>query len=211
MSTTIYTNYRNIWSSQYGPIPKDTDGRSYEIHHIDGDHSNNHIDNLACLSIAEHYQVHYDQGDYGAAYIISRRMSLSPEEVSAIASKAGKICATKLLAEGRHNFQTLDRSSYNYYYQTEEGKVVRKALNDKMIAEGTNSFYDPEACSQRTKKRIKEGTHNLVGGVTVRDRDGTVVQIPKADYDNRTDDRYAHINSTVGRERKALLLGDSVV
>ena len=204
MSTAIYKNYRKIWSDHNGPIPKDENGLTYEIHHIDGDRTNNHIDNLACLSIAEHYQAHYDQGEFGSAYIISRRMTMTPEEVSAIARKAGKICADKLLANGTHNFQTMDRSGHNYYYRTEEGKVARKALNDKMIEEGTNSFYDSEACRQRVNKRIAEGKHNLVGGVTVRDRDGTVVQIPKADYDNRTDDRYVHIASTEAKKRKAL-------
>ena len=40
------TNYRKIYEQHYGPIPKDTDGRSYEIHHIDGNHNNNDINNL---------------------------------------------------------------------------------------------------------------------------------------------------------------------
>ena len=32
-------NYRKIWVERHGPIPLDENGRTYEIHHIDGDHS----------------------------------------------------------------------------------------------------------------------------------------------------------------------------
>lgn len=55
--------YRKIWESYYGPIPTDSNGRSYEIHHIDGNRNNNDISNLKCLSIKEHYNVHYQQQD----------------------------------------------------------------------------------------------------------------------------------------------------
>ena len=44
-------NYRKLYESVHGKIPKDDLGRSYEIHHIDGDHSNNLIENLLCVSI----------------------------------------------------------------------------------------------------------------------------------------------------------------
>jgi hypothetical protein len=30
------SNYRKIWENYYGLIPIDEKGRSYEIHHIDG-------------------------------------------------------------------------------------------------------------------------------------------------------------------------------
>jgi hypothetical protein len=31
-------NYRKIYENHNGIIPKDSDGRTYEIHHIDGNH-----------------------------------------------------------------------------------------------------------------------------------------------------------------------------
>jgi hypothetical protein len=55
--------YRRIYEQVYGPIPVDADGRSFEIHHIDGNRSNNDISNLVALSIQEHYDVHWQQGD----------------------------------------------------------------------------------------------------------------------------------------------------
>jgi hypothetical protein len=51
-------NYRKIYEQHFGPIPKDNHGRSYQIHHIDGDKNNNNIENLLCLSIEAHYQLH---------------------------------------------------------------------------------------------------------------------------------------------------------
>lgn len=95
-------NYRKIWAEHNGPIPKDENGRSYEIHHIDGNHSNNHIDNLKLVTIEEHYQIHFNQGDYSAASMIAKRMSetLSSKELSNIA----RLSVMKQIQEGKHNF-----------------------------------------------------------------------------------------------------------
>jgi hypothetical protein len=83
--------YRRIYERQYGPIPLDEDGRSFEIHHIDGDRTNNDPSNLVAMSIREHYDVHYRQGDYGACYRMAIRMSKTPEEISDLAKKTERI------------------------------------------------------------------------------------------------------------------------
>ena len=70
------TRHRTIYEANFGPIPKDETDRSYEIHHIDGDKNNNSIDNLKCVSIQEHYDIHYRQGDWGACLIMSSRMDI---------------------------------------------------------------------------------------------------------------------------------------
>ena len=56
-------HYRKIYQNHVGPIPKDETGRTYEIHHIDGDRENNDPNNLLCVSIKEHYDIHETQGD----------------------------------------------------------------------------------------------------------------------------------------------------
>lgn len=78
--------YRKIWESHNGPIPFDEDGRSYEIHHKDGNHTNNDINNLMCISIKEHYDIHFRQGDYAACHLIAKRMAKTPAELSKIIS-----------------------------------------------------------------------------------------------------------------------------
>lgn len=75
-------SHRKIYEEHYNmKIPKFMD-----IHHIDGDHSNNDISNLKMVTIREHYDIHFSQGDYGAAYMVSLRLQLSEEERSKIAS-----------------------------------------------------------------------------------------------------------------------------
>jgi hypothetical protein len=77
-------NYRKLWIEHYGAIPKDIDGRTHEIHHKDGNHSNNSLDNLICVTIKEHYDIHYAQGDYGACVLIARRLEMPSDYLSNI-------------------------------------------------------------------------------------------------------------------------------
>ena len=54
-------NYRKIWVTHYGKIPKDEQGRTFDIHHIDGNRKNNDINNLICVSMEDHYKIHLEQ------------------------------------------------------------------------------------------------------------------------------------------------------
>ena len=77
-------HYRDIWKKYNGDIPKDIEGRPYEIHHKDGNRLNNSIENLLCVSIQEHLNIHLSQGDYAAAGLISKRMNLPVNFMSEI-------------------------------------------------------------------------------------------------------------------------------
>lgn len=83
--------YRKIWENAFGPIPKDENGRPYEIHHIDGDRTNNSLSNLQCLSIKDHYEIHKKQGDWAAAWIIKQRLKLNLEELESLRKEYSKI------------------------------------------------------------------------------------------------------------------------
>ena len=120
---SIYTNnvyHRKLWESVYGQIPKDAEGRSYEIHHIDGNHKNNDITNLLCVSIKEHYAIHKAQGDIKACLIMSKRMRLSPEEKSRLA---------KIANTGENN------PSYGSFW-INNGSENKKVRNEKDIPAG---------------------------------------------------------------------------
>jgi hypothetical protein len=93
-------NYRKIWEKANGEIPVDELGRKYEIHHIDGNRNNNELSNLVCISIQEHYQLHLQKGDYGAAFRIAQRMGIDPQIKSELASAANK----QRLKKGDHPF-----------------------------------------------------------------------------------------------------------
>lgn len=76
--------YTKIWKENFGDIPIDENGRIYEIHHIDNNRNNNNIENLLCLSIKEHYDIHYINGDYGACVLIAKRIGLPINHISNI-------------------------------------------------------------------------------------------------------------------------------
>jgi hypothetical protein len=133
-------DYRKIYEEHFGPIPYDADGRRYEIHHRDGNDENNDPSNLVALTIQEHYDLHYDQGDYFECYMImNQRMSKSPEELSRLAT----LNNLKRVANGTNPLVggALQRISSKKYWE-------------KM---GENH---PVVVSNR--QRINDGTHHLL-------------------------------------------------
>ena len=115
-------HYRKIWMKHHGKtIPE-----NYEIHHIDGDRTNDSIDNLVCLHIDEHLEVHREQGDWGAVAAIEMRRG-NREGIRAAASKFQK----GQLEKGTHNFQTMSKER-----RTE---VSKKTMQDR-IASGSGAF-----------------------------------------------------------------------
>lgn len=92
--------HRLIYQKHFGDIPKDENGISYDIHHIDGNRKNNDISNLRAVSLQEHYDIHYNQGDWMACQRIMKRMSNDPKTKSELLSKAN----SDRLINGTHNF-----------------------------------------------------------------------------------------------------------
>lgn len=97
---TLYGEHIRCWKKVFGEIPKDANGRSYEIHHIDGNPNNNDISNLQCVTIDEHYKIHLERGEFGAAFLIAGRMSKRPEDIAEIARKG----TLERIRNGTHNF-----------------------------------------------------------------------------------------------------------
>ena len=75
---------RKVWIEAHGPIPRDADGHSYEVHHADGNPNNNHIDNLQLLTIREHLEEHIRLEDWGAVALISKRLGMGSSYASDI-------------------------------------------------------------------------------------------------------------------------------
>jgi hypothetical protein len=66
-----------------------------DIHHINGNHKNNNIDNLQAVSLLEHYNIHKQQNDYYACFMISQRMKIKPDDWKQMAIKNGRKSAIK--------------------------------------------------------------------------------------------------------------------
>lgn len=101
--------HQRIWTEHHGPIPREPCGRSYEIHHKDGNHKNNDVTNLQCVTITEHFEIHLRQGDTQAAAAILRRLKRAGQDVSDISRLAGYIARdTK---SGIHGLSAEQRSA----------------------------------------------------------------------------------------------------
>jgi hypothetical protein len=138
--------YRKIYQDHYGTIPVDEDGRTFEIHHIDGDDSNNDPTNLVALSIKDHYDLHYKQGDWMACWAMSERMKITPEERSDL----GRKNAMKQVESGTNLFVNMT---------FEERSELGKRVNAERLANGTHNFQGPDT----NKKRVDAGTHHFQG------------------------------------------------
>lgn len=159
-------SYRKIYKQYYGEIPVDADGRSFEIHHIDGDHSNNNPLNLKAVSIQEHYDIHYGQGDWYACLLISGALNISPKEKSELS----RLAALEAVKNGTHNFlggeiqkKTQQRlvEAGEHHWQDSEKASQR---NLKRIAEGTHTFLDKDWAREKELVKVKNGTHPFLGG-----------------------------------------------
>lgn len=157
-SMTIYKKrtpskvYRRIYTQHHGEIPIDEDGKSYDIHHIDGDHTNNNPSNLVALSMKDHYELHKNQGDFGAARLIAIKMKLSKEEIASVSRDSAKKDNARRLAEGSHHFLGGDIQG-----QTSRERVKDGSHNFLKRADGTSLSQEVQ------NKKVKEGTHHFLG------------------------------------------------
>lgn len=173
-------NYRKIWIEANGPIPKDENGRTYEIHHKDGNRKNNDLDNLMCLSIQEHYDIHLAQKDYQACHAIKLRMKYSANEISELASKAAKSreIQTFNIPEVRaKNILAIKAKIENGTFHLLSGDIQR-ASNKKRVSLGIHNFQSVENIAkvkERNSKAIREGTHSFCGGLMQSETQSTLV------------------------------------
>jgi hypothetical protein len=144
------TSYRKIWEQHNGPIPYDEDGRRYEIHHIDGNRSNNKITNLQLVTIQEHYNIHYSQSDWAACQSILTRMKLSPSEHSKRQSDLAKL----RILDGTHHF-------------TDPEFIIKNSARGRQRTKHLNSMWGKThrdetkiAMSKSHRQAVESGTHH---------------------------------------------------
>jgi len=146
-------NYRKIWKDANGPIPIDEQGRSYDIHHIDGNRKNNLLENLMCVSIEEHYKIHLEQGDWGACHAIELRMGTEVISSGWTHSQKTKDKISKTLT-GRKNGPR-PQEVKDKIAKTSEGRVVTEEQKKKISQTLKGRKHSKEAI-----KKITEASKN---------------------------------------------------
>jgi HNH endonuclease len=161
-------NYRKIYLENHGSIPVDRQGRTYDIHHIDGDYTNNHPNNLMAVSLKEHYEIHKQQNDWKACSALAMRIKadLTPKEISELSKKSNQ----QRISDGTHNFLDGEKNKQIQLNRIkngthpfldinkkrkEEGDIKTSLRQKQKIANGTHPFVDKEFY----KKLIAEGKH----------------------------------------------------
>lgn len=158
-------NYRRIWEKHNGYIPTDSQGRKFEIHHVDGNRKNNDLSNLQCISIEEHYQIHLKQEDWAAAFRIAQRMKIDPEIKSDLMSKSNK----KRLEKGDHPF--LD----------DKLRAKIKQATMKKLANKEHPFQNPETQQKAAKAKQERYTHEDLSAHTKKGWDNWKKNNPGVD------------------------------
>jgi hypothetical protein len=134
------TKYKKIFIHHHGRLPIEPSGRVYEVHHVDGNHKNNHPLNLKAVTLQEHYDIHYQQGDFRACTLIGLRLNLTTTAISDLARKN----ANKNIKNGTHNF--LGKLN-PVYKQLKNG--THSSQNEKLT----------EELRHRNSEMFKNGTH----------------------------------------------------
>lgn len=148
--------YRKIYEQNYGKIPIDSQGRTFDIHHIDNNHRNNDPINLKAVTLEEHYDIHLSQGDYGACYLISIKMKMSPQKISELASKYQK----ERMVNGTHHWIG-DKNPSKISSNNKTHHWFGKENTTKQIASGKNVLVgNNKIQKQLAKKLLSEGRHN---------------------------------------------------
>jgi len=162
-------NYRKIWESYHGEIPKDEYGRSFDIHHIDGNRKNNQIDNLIALSLEDHWKIHFDKKEYAAANLIAKR--LSKELYTGYERPDHSI---KMTGEFNPMYDKTGDNNPNF------GKK-RPSHSDWLKLNGSGLSY------KRTDFHIQNLKESRVGKVSCKDSKGNILIVSKEEFDSRED------------------------
>lgn len=147
-------SYRKIWERNFGPIPIDDLGRSYHIHHIDGNRNNNDVTNLLCLSAEEHYLLHLEQGDVWEASRLLKFLNIDKNKHTELISQWN----VARIENGIHNF-LLKNKQHEQWFLSLQMKMRERVINNQHHFQ---SHYIRDKVKISIRKRLIEGTHNFL-------------------------------------------------
>lgn len=113
-----------------------------EIHHINGNRSDNRLENLKPVTLEEHLEIHLSQNDYYACALIISRMNADKTNISNLMSRH----QLKLIEENKHNFQRMSRKRRTEIskkvgeYTKEMGLGIHSINKDKVLHKKLSSM-----------------------------------------------------------------------
>lgn len=148
----------------FGPIPVDEQGRSYEIHHIDGNRDNNSIDNLMCVSVEDHLRIHLEQEDHYAAYLISLRSS-TPIDPPTITPEHRERLSQRMKGEGN---PMKDPKVVDKVRKALKGRKKNRSAEEKRLKsrEGYKHSESTKAKLRKPKPKVTCPHCGFIGGAS---------------------------------------------
>ena len=137
---------RRIWIKKFGLVPYDENNISYEIHHMDGNNKNDSIENLKCVSIEEHFQIHMKQEDWGAVALIGYKIGLGNKFKSDIQKGikrpgvGGRKKGTMPINKGNTHFHSIEQKFK--WSQLRKGKIHSIKIDKNIIKEIWEFYKD---------------------------------------------------------------------
>lgn len=161
----------------------------YHLHHIDGDYTNNDPLNLVELTPEDHYNIHYEQGDWAACILLADSANKTPEEMVEVYRNHGLRCVERKVGIHSPNFdrsevarETWKKNPPGRKPVTDGTKILKFKTDEEvnLFLENNEEWYkgvpdivkkglsqskrrlDSEEAKQIASNRIKKGTHNFI-------------------------------------------------
>jgi len=183
-------NYRKLWEQTYGVIPKDKYGRTYDIHHIDGNRNNNSITNLICLSLEDHYKIHLKQfeetkseKEFRSLVFLAKRLNKDVENLTGwTVSNETKIkIRNKLLGKKRppEVVEKVRKSMTGFKWKPEDIEARKKGMV-KYHQEKTEEIkkeWKKKLSEAHKGKQLKNSTKDKLSKINSKLTDNQVLEI----------------------------------
>lgn len=130
-----------------------------DIHHVDGDHSNNDPENLLAVTLQEHYDLHKANNDHYACFMISQRMEIKPDDWREMARINGRKSAYRNIERGIGLMAwTKNNPDLAQQIRSESGKIGgARAFEKKKGIHGLNQEQKKIIASQGGKTAAEMG------------------------------------------------------
>lgn len=193
--------YKSVYEQHYGSIPRESNGRAYDIHHIDGDYTNNDPKNLIAVTIQEHFNIHYVQDDWKACHGLIARMDLSPEMKSEVARKS----ALTRVEEGTHPWQKRsDGTSFSSdLVKNGTHNLLKRADGSSVMMDRVKSsdYVNPFLSVSYLGKSSPRYDHTLYD--FKNKKSGEIVTMTQRELIDKYDLDHGHISKVISGKRRS--------